>query len=440
MEQKRAPTDYRRLIALLRRSLPALLLCAILGAELAAVCVRFWPQPPRQALALLLVDPRANRSAALTGQQISAAKQMVGTYAVLLCNDTLLENIKETWQMDATVADLRQRVTALPVEDTQLIQLSVRDEDPARALAVLQSIVESAPGALANFVGGGALQVVSPPRVEEEPARDGGVWPLLLGAGMGLLLCAVWLFVRTRAIRRFISERDVESNLALPVLGRLPPVRGLAFLRGVLVWRQDEAPASYREELESLCINVRFLLEEQSCKVVLVTGAAAREGKSSVAVNLAAALADAGLRVLVVEGNLRRPVLHKAMDIVPPAVLQDALLGAVPREECMYPAAGLGFWVLPARREPGPPTAVLGGPAMRELISTFEHQYDVILLDSPAAAPMADTAALSRLAGGVLLVLRQWGTTVAQAARARRSLDAVGAQWLGVVYNEFDAV
>lgn len=199
----------------------------------------------------------------------------------------------------------------------------------------------------------------------------------------------------------------------------------------------ENAPFSYNEAFKSLRTNLKFLAMGKSCKKIILTSAIPAEGKSSVCINLATSLVEGGSRVLLVDADLRKPVLHRYLHLRRAQKGLTALLsGASPEETIITLDSGLK--VLLSDAIPPNPAELLGSEQMKQLIDILSHSYDYILFDTPPVSVVTDAAVLSQFVDGVIFIVRQNHATFEEAQLAKKNLDAVHAHILGAVLNDFD--
>lgn len=200
-----------------------------------------------------------------------------------------------------------------------------------------------------------------------------------------------------------------------------------------------DTPFQYQEAFKSLRTNLKFLAVGKACKKIIMTSAIPGEGKSSVSINLAVSLAEAGSRVLLVDCDLRKPIIHRYLKIDNSAykgvtnVLSDGSL-----TESIVGIKALNIHVIIADAIPPNPAELLGSSRMKMLISELDKHYDYIIFDTPPVSVVTDAAVLSQYVDGVILVVRQNFATFDQVALAKKNLDSVDANILGVVMNNFD--
>jgi non-specific protein-tyrosine kinase len=194
-------------------------------------------------------------------------------------------------------------------------------------------------------------------------------------------------------------------------------------------------PHSQRAEaFRQLRTNLQFVDIDNSPRSIVVTSSIPAEGKSTTCANLAISLAQAGLKVVLVEGDLRRPQISDYMGIESAVGLTSVLIGRVALEDAIQPWGGDGLlFMLPCGPIPPNPAELLGSHGMAELVKQLEASADIVLIDAPPLLPVTDAAVLAALTDGAILVVASGKTRRDQVKLAAASLSNVGARLLGVV-------
>ncbi len=288
-------------------------------------------------------------------------------------------------------------------------------------------------GALAN----GNVEIIQGARrpavpVAPRPRRDA-----ILGAVVALFLALSFTLLRARLDDRIRDTAELEEVWGLPVVGLVPQTDGLR-KRG-----SGLPDASALEALSLARTNLRYLHVGGSVKTVVVTSAVVGEGKSTITTNLAIAASLAGSKVLIVEGDLRRPTISAKWDVRERSGLSEVLAGLVSVDEALMPISLAGadgvlettVDFLPAGMVPPSPIALIEGPAMKETLALLRDRYDIILIDTPPAIVVADALAMIDEVDGVLVVSRLGTVTRSALGRLRDTLESVEAPVLGQLIN-----
>jgi non-specific protein-tyrosine kinase len=225
------------------------------------------------------------------------------------------------------------------------------------------------------------------------------------------------------------SPRDVEQATGLETVGTI----GRSSAEGELVVAQQPL-SPVAEGFRKLRTNMEFLGIEGELRSVLVTSPGPREGKSTVAANLAAAAAQAGRFVILVEGDLRQPGAGRAFKRASSVGLTNALLeGRLNGKIQATEVKGLRF--LAAGEEPPNPAEMLGSRRMREILEDLVAEADLVIIDSAPVLPVADSVVLGQQVDGVLLVVDVGRTRRSAAEQAVEGLRQAGANVVGAVLN-----
>jgi capsular exopolysaccharide synthesis family protein len=200
--------------------------------------------------------------------------------------------------------------------------------------------------------------------------------------------------------------------------------------RFVFVTEPDSLAA---EKFRFLGVRLRQIRHSRSLKKVLVTSAIPEEGKSLVSANLAGVLARRKEKVLLIEGDLRRPVLAQQFGLGRLAGLAEWLQSGLQNASCIYHLRELAFWIMPAGSPPLNALELMQSGRLSQLMAQLAPLFDWIIVDSPPLLPLADTTVWARLTDGTLLVARE-GTT--EKAPLQRGLEMMKkSDLLGVVLN-----
>jgi capsular exopolysaccharide synthesis family protein len=282
------------------------------------------------------------------------------------------------------------------------------------------------------------------------PTLPRKTWSLLAALVGGLLLGSVWAVgVETRD-RPFGDRDDVEEALRLPVLGLTPALESgqggwwrfgrkrkgreeelptLAFVQ------KDESDQEAREAYEGLRSALMMSSPGSPPQMVLVTAAEEGAGTSTTAVNTAIALAESGARTVVIDLNLRRPVLGELFGLEEEQGMSTFLTGNSDMASQIVETSFANLFLVPAGPEAPNPALLLGSDRMELGIELLREYFTHIVIDSPASLRFADALLLSLRVDGVLLVVRRGSTPRGEARRARNLFSRVGSRVFGVVLN-----
>lgn len=201
----------------------------------------------------------------------------------------------------------------------------------------------------------------------------------------------------------------------------------------------DEPVSFSAEAYRVLRTNLRYANPDAPLRRVLVTSAGPGEGKSTTLANLGVALAQSEQSVLLVDSDLRKPVLHTIFHQRASLGLSSYLAGDALFEAVVIKTAIPNLALVPSGSTPPNPAELLASRRMREFLATAAEQYDLVLLDSAPVLAVADTCALVSLVDGVLLVIASGAVPEAAVRRAKQQVEAAQGRIVGAVLNRFNA-
>ncbi|MDH4208358.1 MAG: polysaccharide biosynthesis tyrosine autokinase, partial [Anaerolineae bacterium] len=279
-----------------------------------------------------------------------------------------------------------------------------------------------------------ALSVYDPADLPDTPAGLPKVVYVALGATVGAIVGVGAAFLREQMEDTIKTPHEVRQSLGLNTLSTISRMSRAE--RGSIVTAQPRSP--HAEAFRILCSNAGLYGEYILPKTILVTSPSGNEGKSLISANLAMTLAQARLRVVAVDADLRRPKLSQFFDLDPRSEgLSRALLtGSI--DGLLRPTQVSQLAILPSGGLPADPAELLSSPRTQDVLDQLAQRADVILVDGPPILAVADTALIARRVDGVLLVVRAGRTRREVAQSAVENLHQTGARVVGVVLNDVD--
>jgi len=376
--------------------------------------------PNADLLTFSVTDPKPRIAAVLATTYARAYTD----YRRAIDTDSLVRARREVEQRIAELRRLGDRTSPL------YANLAEKDQQ-LRTLEVLQQS-----NALLVRSAGEAHQI------QPRPVRNGilgGVLGLMVGLGLAFLLDALNTSVRS------ISE--VEDRLEIPLLGRLPePSRRLRTRNQLAMLAQPHAPEA--ESVRILATNLEFVNLDRGARTIMLTSALRDEGKSTTAANLAIALARGGKRVVLVDLDLRRPVLDSYFDLTDCPGLTHVMLGRTDLEEALAPIpvvdegesnaalngsiSGL-LEVLPAGLLPPNPAEFARSHVLDKILARLQERADIVLIDAPPLIGLSDARTISAKVDGLIVIARLSTLKRAILDELRRALEGAPTVKLGFV-------
>jgi non-specific protein-tyrosine kinase len=279
-----------------------------------------------------------------------------------------------------------------------------------------------------------ALSVVEEASLPYSPISPNVRMNVLLAAAVGLVLAVGGIFLIEYLDDTIKTAEDVTRTANLPTLGAIARIEGADYPDKLVAVKQPLSPVV--EAYRVLRTNLQFSAIDKQLKTLVMTSPGPSEGKSVSLANLAVVMAQSGMRVILVDTDLRRPVQHKIFGLPNRHGFSDAILNPNPGVDEHLQKTGIeNLLLLSSGALPPNPAELLGSERMKELIEELKNRADLVLFDSPPALVVTDAAILGTRIDGVILVNDAGRTRTNEARRAAEELRRVNANLLGVVLN-----
>ncbi len=348
------------------------------------------------------------------------------------------------------VVTYEQKLQTLPEKSLQLARLERAAKVNENVYLMMREKYEEARITEAGQMG--TVRVIDMAKEPQRPIRPRKMLNLILGAIMGLGLGITLTLLVDYADDSLKSIEEVERHTSLQVLGSIPQIRiseKTRSQRRVSATSQEqeirriasrmvthfEPKSPVSESYRTFRTNIQFARFEQPPNTLLITSAGPGEGKSTTVANLAITMAQMGTKTILVDADLRRPVLHSIFKHERSLGLTDVLLGTNNLNQTVHETEVKNLSLLCCGTLPPNPSELLGSKAMNNLLEKLKEKFEVILFDSPPVLAVTDAAVLGAQTEGAILVISSGETTRKALNRSVTLLNNVRAQILGAVLN-----
>jgi polysaccharide biosynthesis transport protein len=396
----------------------------------ATYIVSLFIPPVYQASAIIYLNLGSSNTSPY--DNVSASSAALPTYAQLITNPTVLTPV--TWEHPGlTLNQLTSMISVQPQTSTQLIELDVESTNPRQAMQLANDVSQNfAQYANTQFSSGVQVIPATLPTtpVRPRPLRDTGIGALV-GFGLALALIFVFEWIDDR----LTSPEEVQEIVGMDTLAVIPELSKEERRKNVA-----ETP-TLAEGCHIVCANLMAAQAIKPFKLLMFTSALAGEGKSTIAANVASFLAMGGKRVLLVDADLRYPVLDRYFQLDNQHGLSSALLrmGAqAPPELNGQPTDIPTLRVLTAGVPPSNSVELLESPMARRLFDYFKQAspFDYIIFDTPPLLPVADAQLLASYIPTTVLIIDASRTPRKSLLRVKRVLNRTSTMVIGVVLNK----
>jgi tyrosine-protein kinase Etk/Wzc len=356
----------------------------------------------------------------------------------------------------AALDGLRQRssaeMQALPDAEAEEVRHTQNLETMQKMADQLRDEYQKA--RIAEAVEGGQVEILDYAALPDRPIPGRTLLKLMLGLLVGLLVASGTAFGVEQMNTVIREPEELEGTLAVPGLAVIPRIesnpnavrsklRLPRLVKGEKGKRTlitvSDAQSTGAEAYRKLRTNLIFARTLNQMHRLLVTSASEAEGKSTVTANLGVTFAQQGMRVLLIDGDLRRPTIHKMFAVSQAPGFTQVVLGQESIEQAIRATRVPNLFVMPAGTLPPNPAELLGQNQTAALLAQLANDFDMVLIDSSPVAAAADAIILATLADGVLMVVRAGETDRSAAQYALQQIERVGGKIVGAVLNDPDA-
>ena len=394
--------------------------------------------PQYTAYSTFTVRSAANYGYNETRYNTMATSQLGSVFPYLLTNDVLRQLVSE----ELGTKGIPGEVTASALEDTNLITLTVVAKDGQVAYDILQSVIRNYPKVSAYVIGDVTLNLLDESGVPEKPTNilnpeRAAVYGMAAGGVGSLVILILYAMTRTTVT----NEEDLRRLFSITCLGTIPMVRLKKRSRNKqqdkrILMDTRNVPHYFVEAMRTIRTHLEQECEGNNIKTILVTSAIPGEGKTTVAINTAIALANKEKKVVLLDCDLRSPAVGKAMGISSEYGMIDLVRGISNFEQAAVSYHNNpNFQIITGGKPVSNTSEVLNSKEIKSLISELREKADYVIVDTPPSAVVSDASWMSRYIDGGIFVVRQDYSKVDVLQEGMEMHVGTGVKMLGTVLN-----
>ncbi len=372
----------------------------------------------------------------LIGQRQQAIQRFTPQHPVVQALDAQIKG------MENEQGTIKKRTETLPETQQEVLSLMRDLEVNTQIYTTLLNSAQELQVAKAGTVGN--VRIIDYPMVPDKKSKPKsaiiGLFSIVAGIGLGI----GYLFVQKALFRGVYRPDEVEKALGLSTYAAIPYTVTQKRLAQSVQRKQggnhllaDAEPDNVAiEALRSLRTAIQFALLESPNNIIMFTGPTPGLGKSFVSVNLAAVLAQGGKKVVVVDGDLRRGHLHKYIGQTASPGVSDYVAGNADLQSILRKTSVEGLTMVANGTMPPNPSELLLNERFAKLLNTLSQNHDLVIIDTPPVLPVTDASIIGRLAGCVLLILKEGAHHMRSVEETARRLRQGGVHIRGTVFNQ----
>jgi non-specific protein-tyrosine kinase len=433
---------------------------------------------------LLVSDPPGTQN--VTSSTIVTTSNSTSTYSAMLTDTPVLENVIADLKLSLSPPILREAITVSIVPNTQIISVSVMDPDPALARKIADTIgiefqkriqgiqqarysaseksrqdlidklnsdllaatdsaqisklndqIASAQTSLDQVVLAEAQSSTNVIQIEPASTPDTPISPRTLANTLLAVVIAGMLSVGGILAVDFLDDsiknpEEITTKFGIPVLGIIS--RHMIEDGKPITVGQPRSPIS--ESFRALRTNIQYASVTHQIRTLIITSPTPQDGKTTISVNLSVVLAQSGKKVILIDGDMRRPQIDKRLKLPNRSGLSGLFLRPLEDLEGTVEKTGTeGLSVITSGQIPPNPSELLSSQKMAQILEKINETCDIVVIDTPPVLSVTDSVALSTMVDGVLLVAKPGQTKLATFKQSVEQIRRVGGNILGVVLN-----
>ncbi|SHI81598.1 capsular exopolysaccharide family [Dethiosulfatibacter aminovorans DSM 17477] len=362
---------------------------------------------------------------------INLSQKLVVTYSEIVKSRIVLEAVIDKIELDMTYNELLEDITSSPVGSTEILKISVKNTDPAMASEIANTIADVFIKEVMRILKVDNVEIIDEAIPIDHPVNINLKFNGAIGFIVGIMTGLSIILMLEMLDGTIKTSDDIEKHIGLPVIGSIFEFNSES--EGIIVHENPKSPIS--EAYRSLRTNINFANLDNNMKTILITSATPGEGKTQTVMNLAVAMAQNDKKVIVVDCDMRKPRIHKILNISNTSGIAEYLMDGRNIDDYINRMYNLDIDVMTSGKLPGNPSELLQSNVMKKMVEFLEKKYDYVLFDSPPVVPVTDAVVMTRYIEGAILVVASGNVGVDMVKKAKKSLEFSGVKLIGSVLN-----
>ncbi len=401
-----------------------IIVLSIIFALTMFIKTEFFSVPLYQSNGILYIRTVSNEIAEeeeyIYGSDISAARDLTSTYTEILKTRSFLIQVSDEIGNKYSWSQIKGMLSISSLNDTELLSIVVTAVNPDDAFDIASAVLKKAPEKFESVLSGGDVFLVDNAAYSDVPLAKGTTTNTLLGFALGFILGVIIAFLMDLFDKKVHNSADVEKKYNVTILGEIS--------HGVTVNRKKGKSVEHTESIEnilnenslfstaetykSIRTNIMFSIPKtDKGKVIVVSSSSPAEGKTTTAINMAITFAQTGAKVVLVDCDLRKPRVHRYLQLSKDNGLSNVLCGFCELENSVQKSKYDSLDVLVAGEIPSNPAELLNSEEFDVMLNKLQQKYEYIFIDTPPMTVVTDAAVIMHKSNGAVVVAREDYTT-----------------------------
>ncbi len=426
-------------LQILWKRLWLIMLISFLGAGVGGYLSYYYLVPQYETFTTLLVGRPNDPEGKLEYSEILLNQQLVGTYREIARSKTISSRIIEKLNLDCDYEEFRKKVDVILLEDTEIIKIQVRYRDSTLAAMIANETAAVFIENVKMLMRIDNIQIIDKAEADPIPVSPKPLQNIAVGFSSACMLAAFIILLRAYMNNKLVDQEDVEKYIGISVIGIVPREPGMKRRAGFHEYSlisKENPKSQYAEAYRILRTNIHFLCKSRGSKIFVVTSPDSNDGKSTITSNLGYMISQADKKVLLIDGDLRKPTISYIFGLPQDKGLTGVLAEDIEAEEAIYRIDDSCLHVMPSGLIPPNPSELILCSGMQSLLHELRREYDIIVIDTPPLGLVTDSADLAAMTDGAVVVCSSNETDIESCNKVKLALQNLNINILGVVLNK----
>lgn len=432
--------DIKRIIEIIFSKKLIITLIILLSVTLGYVYSYYYKKPEyKSSVTILLVADENKTDKSLTQTDVNLNNGLISTYSSIAKSSSILQKTIQNLNLDIPVSKLEQNVEAKQIDNTQFLEISVKNESPERAKNIANELAEVFTEQIKEIYNLQNISIVDKAETEENPCNINHMKDMIIFGFAGIVLSIIIVMIIYMFDDTVKDQKDIEKNIKLRTIGTLPVDREKTEL---IVENNPKSPIV--ESIKTIRTNILYSTRKNS---ILVTSCKEKEGKSWVINNLAVTFAQTGKRVILVDANLRQENNKNEIFNIEKCeglsdfireISEDQMENLEKARKYIKETSIPNLHIMQNGTIPPNPAELISSKNMKRLVNLLKNMYDIVIIDGTSSILVADSIALSSMVDSTILVAENRKTKINDLKKVKKLIEDVNGNILGVILNRVD--
>lgn len=432
--------DIKRIIEIIFSKKLIITLIILLNVTLGYVYSYYYKKPEyKSSVTILLVADENKTDKSLTQTDVNLNNGLISTYSSIAKSSSILQKTIQNLNLDIPVSKLEQNVEAKQINNTQFLEISVKNESPERAKNIANELAEVFTEQIKEIYNLQNISIVDKAETEENPCNINHMKDMIIFGFAGIVLSIIIVMIIYMFDDTVKDQKDIEKNIKLRTIGTLPVDREKTEL---IVENNPKSPIV--ESIKTIRTNILYSTRKNS---ILVTSCKEKEGKSWVINNLAVTFAQTGKRVILVDANLRQENNKNEIFNIEKCeglsdfireISEDQMENLEKARKYIKETSIPNLHIMQNGTIPPNPAELISSKNMKRLVNLLKNMYDIVIIDGTSSILVADGIALSSMVDSTILVAENRKTKINDLKKVKKLIEDVNGNILGVILNRVD--